>query len=231
MTNTIGRGELQYIVDIFQRNYPDDYYLQRSSEALMNGADYRDFTNSINYLFIRAWQFRQYALQQCRQHVPVTDDVYSIHYNPCYFPIDLLNEKMWFNEYFADQEGALTYWPAEQTWRSTRRRMITPPHNNNNNNNPPQVIVRGRRRYRSRRRDAQEQRARRAQRAAEQAQDRIRRGEQRRQRPGSIERNSTRGGGRTRRKKKKKKRTKLRKKKNRKTKRRRRKRKRTRRRR
>ena len=203
MTDTIGQDELQGIVDIFQDNYPNDYYLQRSSQALMNGADNKDFTNSINYLFIRAWQFRQYALQQCREHVPIGDETIATH--PCVFPVDLLlDEKRWFNYYFADQEGSYTYWPTEESFQSNRQMMQM---FDQQQQAQPSSSEGARRRRGRRKRTKTPARA-----------------------SSSTGSSSTQGGG-TRRKKRKKKRTKLRKKKNRKTKRRRKRRKRTRRRR
>ena len=202
LTDTIGQDELQGIVDIFQDNYPNDYYLQRSSQALMDNAGIKNFTNSINYLFIRAWQFRQYALQQCREHVPIGDETIATH--PCVFPVDLLlDEKRWFNYYFADQEGSYTYWPTEESFQSNRQME----QQQQQQQAQPSSSEGARRRRGRRRRTKTPARA-----------------------SSSTGSSSTQGGG-TRRKKRRKKRTKLRKKKNRKTKRRRRKRKRTRRRR
>jgi len=209
LTDTIGDEELVGIVRIFNDNYPNDYYLQESSQAFVRNAGIKNFTNSINYLFIRAWQFRQYALQQCRTHVPIGEAAIA-HMDPCVFPVDmLLDQKRWFNHYFTDkEEGPYPYWPTEEGYN-----MVDIVENddiqnkgkkrkNQRSKSKPRRKLKGTLRRRARSHSSSS--------------------------PGAS---SSRQGGGTRRKKRKKKRTKLRKKKNRKTKRRRKKKKKTRRRR
>ena len=104
LRTSIGRPQLRDIVSKFKSNYPKDYYLNRASTE--------DNINDINYLFLRAWQFREYALKQCREYVPIGDETIATH--PCVFPVDmLLDEKIWFKDYFESLSPQFPIYPSD----------------------------------------------------------------------------------------------------------------------
>lgn len=118
LRTSIGGGELGDIVYKFNLNYPNDYYLNRASADLLRTST-EDNINDINYLFLRAWQFREYALKQCREYFPAAElsaGRLGRVENPCVYPVGVLldeidKKKLWFKDYFESLSHQFPIYP------------------------------------------------------------------------------------------------------------------------